>query len=114
MSTEFLKLVAKTTIISLIITLGKSFYFIISDNSEMRINVEYQYTDRNFTRFITYGGISHERENWQIGGYFYSESDVKNQPLQQNLSREQIDILQNAGDDISQNERTFCLFRYVF
>jgi len=70
--------------------------------SEMRINVEYQYTDRNFTRFITYGGISHERENWQIGGYVYSESDVKNQPLQQNLSSEQIDILQNAGDDITQ------------
>jgi hypothetical protein len=70
--------------------------------SEMRINVEYQYTDRNFTRFITYGGISHERENWQIGGYIYSESDVKNQPLQQNLSSEQIDILQNAGDDITQ------------
>ncbi len=70
--------------------------------SEMRINVEYQYTDRNFTRFITYGGISHERENWQIGGYVYSESDVKNQPLQQNLSSEQIAILQNAGDAISQ------------
>jgi hypothetical protein len=69
--------------------------------SEMRINVEYQYTDRNYTRFITYGGISHERENWQIGGYVYSESDVKNQPLQQNLSAEQIDILQNAGDDTS-------------
>lgn len=70
--------------------------------SEMRINIEYQYSDRNFTRFITYGGISHERENWQIGGYLYSESDVKNQPLQQNLSSDQIDILQNAGDDLSQ------------
>jgi hypothetical protein len=70
--------------------------------SEMRINIEYQYSDRNFTRFITYGGISHEREKWQIGGYVYSESDVKNQPLQQNLSSDQIDILQNAGDDLSQ------------
>lgn len=70
--------------------------------SEMRINIEYQYSDRNFTRFITYGGISHERENWQIGGYVYSESDVKNQPLQQNLSSDQIDILQNAGDDLTQ------------
>lgn len=70
--------------------------------SEMRINIEYQYSDRNFTRFITYGGISHERENWQIGGYVYSESDVKNQPLQQNLSSDQIDILQNAGDNLSQ------------
>lgn len=70
--------------------------------SEMRINIEYQYSDRNFTRFITYGGISQERENWQIGGYVYSESDVKNQPLQQNLSSDQIDILQNAGDNLSQ------------
>lgn len=70
--------------------------------SEMRITVEYQYTDRNFTRFITYGGISHERKNWQIGGYVYSEGDVKNQPLQQNLSSEQIALLQNAGDDLSQ------------
>lgn len=69
--------------------------------SEMRITVEYQYTDRNFTRFITYGGVQHERKNWQIGGYIYSESDVKNQPLQQNLSPDQIAILQNAGDDIS-------------
>jgi hypothetical protein len=70
--------------------------------SEMRINIEYQYTDRNFTRFITYGGITHDRKNWQIGGYVYSEGDVKNQPLQQNLSSEQIAILQNAGDDLSQ------------
>jgi hypothetical protein len=70
--------------------------------SEMRIAIEYQYSDRNFNRFITYGGVFHERENWQIGGYLYSESDVKNQPLQQNLSSEQIEILQNAGDDISQ------------
>lgn len=70
--------------------------------SEMRINIEYQYTDRNFTRFITYGGISHEQKKWQIGGYIYSEGDLKNQPLQQNLSSEQITILQNAGDDLSQ------------
>ena len=70
--------------------------------SEMRINVEYQYTNQNFTRFISYGGISHEQKNWQIGGYVYSESDVKNQPLLQNLSTEQIAILQNAGDDLSQ------------
>ncbi|WP_319800031.1 hypothetical protein [Flavobacterium sp. N1718] len=28
--------------------------------SEMRINVEYQYADRNYTRFVTYGGATHE------------------------------------------------------
>ena len=70
-------------------------------NSEMRINIEYQYTDRNFTRFVTYGGITHEQEKFKIGGFIYSENDVKNQPLQQNLSAEQVDILQDAGDDSS-------------
>jgi hypothetical protein len=65
----------------------------------MRINVEYQYSERSYTRFVGYGGITHERKDWSIGGYVYSESDVKNQPLQQNLSAEQVAILQQAGDD---------------
>lgn len=67
--------------------------------SEMRINVEYQFTDRNYTRFVTYFGASHTRKDWSIGSYVYSESDVKNQPLQQNLSSEQAAILREAGDD---------------
>ena len=67
--------------------------------SEMRINVEYQFSDRNYTRFVAYGGAMHEQEKWALGGYVYSESDVKNQPLQQNLSQEQAQILSQAGDD---------------
>ncbi|RZJ73858.1 hypothetical protein [Flavobacterium sp.] len=67
--------------------------------SEMRINIEYQYSDRNYTRFVTYAGATHERKKWSIGGYVYSENDVKNQPLQQNLSPEQAQILVNAGDN---------------
>ncbi|MBF6608165.1 MAG: hypothetical protein ITG00_05460 [Flavobacterium sp.] len=67
--------------------------------SEMRINIEYQFSDRNYTRFVTYAGVTHEREKWSIGGHVYSENDVKNQPLQQNLSPEQAQILVNAGDN---------------
>jgi hypothetical protein len=67
--------------------------------SEMRINVEYQYSERSYTRFVTYGGVTHERDDWSIGGYLYSENDVKNQPLQQNLSEEQVSTLQEAGDN---------------
>jgi len=66
--------------------------------SDMRIVIEYQYTDRNYTRFLGYGGIKHEREKWNIAGYVYTETDLKNQPLQQNLNKEQIDILKQAGD----------------
>jgi hypothetical protein len=67
--------------------------------SEMRIAIEYQYSDRNFTRFVTYGGVNHEQKTWSLGGYIYSENDVKNQPLQQNLSEEQAQILAAAGDN---------------
>lgn len=67
--------------------------------SEMRINVEYQYTVQSYTRLVTYGGVTHEKEKWSIGGFVYSENDIKNQPLQQNLTPEQIAILQEAGDD---------------
>jgi hypothetical protein len=69
--------------------------------SEMRINVEYQYSERSYTRFVTYGGVTHETEDWSIGGFVYSENDMKNQPLQQNLSEEQATLLSQAGDDIN-------------
>jgi hypothetical protein len=69
--------------------------------SEMRIVIEYQYSDRNYSRFVTYGGVNHEAKSWSLGGYLYSESDVKNQPLQQNLTGEQVTILSNAGDNIN-------------
>ncbi len=69
--------------------------------SEMRIVIEYQYSDRNYSRFVTYGGVNHEAKSWSLGGYLYSESDVKNQPLQQNLTAEQVTILSNAGDNIN-------------
>jgi len=67
--------------------------------SEMRIVIEYQYSDRNYTRFVTYAGANHESKTWSLSGYLYSENDVKNQPLQQNLTSEQAAILSNAGDD---------------
>lgn len=67
--------------------------------SDMRIAIEYQYTDRNYTRFMTYGGIRHQQGKWDFGGYVYLESDMKNQPLQQNLNEEQVEILKQAGND---------------
>jgi len=71
--------------------------------SEMRINVEYQFSERNYTRFVAYTGANFKQgEHLQLSAYVYSESDAKNQPLQQNLSQEQGAILQQAGDDPTQ------------
>jgi hypothetical protein len=67
--------------------------------SEMRVNIEYQFSDRNYTRFVTYAGANHDAEKWSIGGCLYSENDVKNQPVQQALSAEQAQVLANAGDN---------------
>ncbi len=69
--------------------------------SEMRITVDYQFSERNFSRFTVYGGSSYETEKLKLGVSVYSEVDSKNQPLQQNLSPEQVQILADAGDDQS-------------
>lgn len=76
-----------------------TFTSLFTITSEMRINVEYQYSERNYNRLVTYAGATHENKNWSFGGYVYSENDMKNQPLQQNISTEQVQILSQAGDD---------------
>ncbi len=67
--------------------------------SEMRITVDYQYSERNYSRLVVYGGSNYESEKLKLGFSVYSENDAKNNPLQQNLSSEQVEILANAGDD---------------
>ncbi|RSK41781.1 hypothetical protein [Mangrovimonas spongiae] len=67
--------------------------------SEMRVTVDYQYSERNYSRLVVFGGGRYESDNLNLGVSVYSENDSKNNPLQQNLSTEQIDILANAGDN---------------
>lgn len=70
--------------------------------ANMRISVEYQFSERNFTRFVTYNGAKYTTDKLTLGIGFYNENDAKNQPLQQSLSNSQQEILSLAGDDISQ------------
>ncbi|ALJ05753.1 hypothetical protein APS56_11725 [Pseudalgibacter alginicilyticus] len=67
--------------------------------SEMRITVDYQFSERNYSRLVAYGGGRIESKKFNVGVSVYSENDSKNQPLQQNLSEEQAQILSEAGDD---------------
>ncbi|NQX86254.1 MAG: hypothetical protein HRT67_10190 [Flavobacteriaceae bacterium] len=67
--------------------------------SEMRITVDYQFSDRNYSRFIVYGGGAYDSEKLNMSVNVYSENDAKNQPLQQNLSSEYIGVLSDAGDN---------------
>ncbi len=70
--------------------------------SEMRITVDYQFSDRNYSRFVAFGGGNYSSVKFKLGVSVYSENDAKNQPLQQNLSEEQVQILADAGDDKTQ------------
>ena len=71
--------------------------------SEMRITVDYQFTERRYTRFVAYAGATYQQnDKLAIAAHVYSESDAKNQQLQQTLSEEQIAILAAAGDDPEQ------------
>ena len=70
--------------------------------SEMRIRVDYQYSERNYSRLVAYGGGNFQSEKLKFGVSVYSENDSKNNPLQQNLSPEQVAVLSAAGDDRSQ------------
>lgn len=70
-------------------------------NSDLRITVEFQFNELNYNRFITYNTSSLKKENWELTAYYYRETDLKNQPIQNDLSNEQISILADAGNDIS-------------
>ena len=69
--------------------------------NDMRFHLDYQFSNRNYTRFVTYESASFKGDNFTINGLFYNENDAKNQPIQQNLSDEQKQILANAGNDTS-------------
>lgn len=77
---------------------------LITDNS--RITVEYLYANRSYTQILVYGGIEHESERWRIAGHFYSNGDSKNNPLMDNLSDQDKEILSEAGNDVSQMHNT--------
>ena len=68
-------------------------------NSNMRITAEYQITERNYTRFIANTGGEYQSEHLNIGAYLYTEQDDKNQPLQQNFTQAQQEVLKTAGDN---------------
>ena len=68
-------------------------------NSNLRFTVEYQIAENNYTRFLTFDGVEFNADKLKIGLKYYSETDAKNKPVQQDLTDFQKQILANAGDD---------------
>lgn len=69
---------------------------------DSRITVEFEYSDQSYARFLTYLSGRWGGKSWGSFLNIYSESDLKNQPLGQNLTDYQKKILAIAGDDLNQ------------
>ncbi len=67
--------------------------------NDMRIHVEFQYAEQNYTRFVSFEKAQYKSNRLEINGFYYHENDVKHQSLQQSLNTEQIEILANAGNN---------------
>jgi len=67
---------------------------------DKRIVVEFQYSDRNYTRSLAYGRVGYEKGKLQVYGAIYSEQDAKNQPIDQDLSEEHIELFREIGDNL--------------
>ena len=67
--------------------------------NDIRFHLDYQYSNRNYTRFVTYEKATYTSKKFILNGFFYNENDAKSQPIQQNLSDAQKQILANAGND---------------
>ena len=70
--------------------------------SDMRIQVEFQYSDRNYSRFVTHETANYTADKWRVGISYYNESDLKNQPLQLSLTDKQIELLSQMGTSTQQ------------
>jgi hypothetical protein len=56
--------------IQLTIMLRNRIYTSFTITSEMRIAIEYQYTDRNYNRFVTHAGGTHENKNGVLAAIY--------------------------------------------
>lgn len=69
---------------------------------DKRITVEFEYSERFYNRFMVFGSAAFTQKNMLNYVHIYSESDARNQPLDQELTDNQKEILSRTGDDLQQ------------
>lgn len=67
---------------------------------DVRIVVEFQYTDQNYARSLVQSSLTYENTNFSAWVNLYSEQDAKNQTLQQDLTLAQRQQLAEIGDSL--------------
>lgn len=67
---------------------------------DKRIVVEFEYSDKNYARALFFLNNEYESKKLSLKLNAYSESDLRNQSLQQDLTAEQRALLEKVGDSI--------------
>ncbi len=67
---------------------------------DSRVVIEFQYSDKNYSRTLLFGGTNWDQKKLKLHLNVYSEQDHKNQPLQQDLTTPQKSLLAAVGDNI--------------
>lgn len=68
---------------------------------DKRIIIEFQYSDKNYARSLLQFGSTLEGKKFDLRFNVYSEQDSKNQPLQQDLSDDDKEVLSLVGDNLN-------------
>ncbi len=68
---------------------------------DSRISVEFEYSERSYARFVIYTSNEFKSKNGNFWLNVYSEQDSKNQPVNQDLTQEQKQLLSESGDSIN-------------
>lgn len=67
---------------------------------DKRIVVEFQYSDRNYSRSLVFGGVEYQQKGLSFYVNAYSEQDNRNQPIQQALTNEDRLRMAAVGDTL--------------
>ncbi len=67
---------------------------------DVRIVIEFQYSDQNYARSLVQGSAFYSSEKLNFWMNAYSEQDAKNQTIQQDLTLEQRKLLSEIGDSL--------------
>ncbi len=72
---------------------------------EKRVYVEFEYTDRHYTRYNIYSYNDFtfgEKKKWRLNVHFFQEQDLKNQSIQPELDNDQKLYLASIGDQVDE------------
>jgi hypothetical protein len=75
-------------------------------SKDKRIVVEFEYSDQNYAKMLFTAGTEMQQKKWTVGFHFYHEQDLKNQPVDLELTDAQRNFLAKAGN---QTENSYML-----